>query len=94
MVHFVFFLHTGEGTDYKKVVISKGPPLESLNVDIKKVTVVFEIQEQKYCVPRLCIKTAVSATVHDWSKQVCSSFVMLRNSYMARHTLICKHLLL
>lgn len=63
-------LCTDEKHECRRVQFSEGPPVETLSVEVKMINLIFEIQEQKYYVPRLCIKTALSAKIYDWSKQV------------------------
>ncbi len=47
-----------------------GPVEESLRVEMKKMQIMFEVENLDFHVPRLCIKTSLLADVRDWSKQV------------------------
>ena len=45
-------------------------PHETLNIDIPKLQLMFEVENLDYNVPRLCVKSEVKAEAHDWSTQV------------------------
>ena len=45
-------------------------PVQSLTAVVKQVHVLFEVENKDYQVPRLSVRAGLTATVHDWSKQV------------------------
>ncbi len=49
------------------------PVSEELHVDLKNVQIMFEVENLDFHVPRLCLKTVLSADIEDWSRQVSRS---------------------
>ena len=43
---------------------------ERLKLQLSKLQIMFEVENKDFHVPRLCVKSRATATVHDWSKQV------------------------
>ena len=51
-------------------LVKQKPFNEKLKVDMKKVQIMFEVENLDFHVPRLCVKAALTAEIEDWSKQV------------------------
>ncbi len=63
-------LCTEEPEESRFPITPVGPPVETLKLEVKKVQLMFEVENLDYHVPTLCIKAAVEASLYDWSKQV------------------------
>ena len=66
-----FAVFSSEVSPAKYPLQQKGPFEESLRLEMKKIQVMFEVENLDFHVPRLCIKSSVYADIKDWSKQVC-----------------------
>ena len=67
--------HFAEDTSAAKYPLKHaGPFEESLRLEMKKVQIMFEVENLDFHVPRLCLKSSLSADVKDWTKQV---FILL-----------------
>ena len=49
-------------------------------MSMKKMQIMFEVENQDYHVPRLCLTSGIEASVHDWSVQVCELLPVEKNN--------------
>jgi hypothetical protein len=59
-----------ESLFYGQPPYPEGRPKEALTVTVPKICVVFELEDGNHRIPVLLFKSAIEASVSDWSKQM------------------------